>query len=55
MTWIDFRKEIALDEHVPIKSIELVGYDKTIFDFNFCKDETIMISNVYTNNTPVRY
>lgn len=31
-----------------------MGYDKTKFDFDFCKDETIMISNVYTNNF-VRY
>jgi hypothetical protein len=54
MTWIEFRKTIAEAEHVPIKSIELVGYDKTKFDFNYCKDETIMISNVYTNNC-VRY
>jgi len=54
MTWIEFRKEIAEAESVPIKSIELVGYDKTKFDFTYEKDETIMISNVYTNNF-VRY
>ena len=54
MTWIEFRRELARTEHVPMKSIELVGYDKIKYDFAYEKDENILISNVYPKNI-VRY
>jgi len=54
MTWIEFRRELAMAEHVPMKSIELVGYDKIKYNFAYEKDENILISNVYPKNI-VRY
>ena len=54
MTWLDFRKQLALHEHVQMSSIQLVCYDKEKFDFDMeggdCKKPDILISNVYTNN-----
>ena len=34
MTWIEFRRQIAKTEHVPVSSIQLVDYDKGKFDFD---------------------
>lgn len=50
MTWLDFRRELALQEHVPMSSIQLVDYDKSKFNFDYDKNPDILISNVYTNN-----
>lgn len=46
----DFRRHLARQEHVPMSSIQLVDYDKTKFDFNYEKEDNVLISNVYTNN-----
>ena len=34
MTWIEFRRQIAKAEYVPVSSIQLVDYDKGKFDFD---------------------
>jgi len=35
MTANEFRRQIAQREHVPMSSIQLVGYDKFKFDLEF--------------------